>query len=149
MLNSVEETKAFIRQHEGKVNTIYKDHLGFKTWGIGHLVQPEDQLQEGIEYSDMAVEEFFKKDFQKALNGAKALLNEQLDDDYPDQLLYIMTCLVFQLGQAGMRKFKKMWSALRIPDYGLAATELLDSRFAKQTPKRAAETAELIRSLGA
>ena len=147
MLNTIEETKEFIRQHEGKVNKIYKDHLGFKTWGIGHLVQPSDQLQEGIEYSDKMVEEFFDKDFNNALNGAKSLLTEQMDDKYPIELLYIMTCLVFQLGQAGMRKFKNMWYALNIPDYGLAATELLDSRFAKQTPKRAEETAEMIRNL--
>lgn len=147
MLNTIEETKEFIREHEGKVNTIYKDNLGFKTWGIGHLVQPGDNLKEGIEYGDKVIEEFFEKDFNNALNGAKSLLNEQMDDQYPIELLYIMTCLVFQLGQAGMRKFKKMWIALNIPDYGLAATELLDSRFAKQTPKRAEETAELIRNL--
>lgn len=147
MLNTIEETKTFIRQHEGQINSIYKDHLGFKTFGIGHLVQPGDDLKEGIEYGDKVVEEFFEKDFNQALNGAKALLTEQLDDDYPIELLYIMTCLVFQLGQAGMRKFKNMWSALRIPDYGLAASELLDSKFAKQTPKRAEETAQLIRNL--
>jgi len=148
MLTTISDTMDFIRQHEGKVNKIYSDHLGFKTFGIGHLVQEDDMLEENKVYSEEVIEAFFHKDFDNALRGAKALLTEQLDDqDYPLELLYIMTCLVFQLGQAGMRKFKKMFAALNIPDYGLAATELLDSRFAKQTPKRAQETAEMIRSL--
>ena len=66
MLNSVEETKEFIRVHEGKVNKINKDILGYATFGIVHLFLPEDDLQVGVEYSDMAVYTFFKKDFHTA-----------------------------------------------------------------------------------
>ena len=40
-----------IKKHEGFVPKIYKDSLGFATIGYGHLVLPEEQWEEGKEYS--------------------------------------------------------------------------------------------------
>ncbi len=43
-----------------------------------------------------------------------------------------------------------MWAALkdqRTPDYKTAAAEMLDSRWAKQTPNRAKKMSELMASL--
>ena len=45
--------------------------------------------------------------------------------------------MVFQLGKTGVSKFKNMWKALSGVDYTTAAMEMLDSRWAKQTPNRA------------
>jgi lysozyme len=47
--------------------------------------------------------------------------------------------MVFQLGETGVSKFKNMWKALEQnpPEYTTAAMEMLDSRWAKQTPNRA------------
>ena len=41
-----EKIKEEIIKHEGKINKIYKDHLGNATFGVGHLVLPTDDLQE-------------------------------------------------------------------------------------------------------
>ena len=38
---NIEQCKAEITRHEGKVLEIYEDSLGYKTLGIGHLCQPE------------------------------------------------------------------------------------------------------------
>jgi len=58
-------------------------------------------------------------------------------------------CLVnmcFQLGYAGISKFVKMWNFLILDDFHGAAVEMLDSKWAKQTPERASELAEQMRS---
>jgi lysozyme len=41
-----------------------------------------------------------------------------------------------------------MWKALKVPDYQTAAIEMLDSRWAKQTPNRAGEMSSEMAGLG-
>ena len=54
--------------------------------------------------------------------------------------------MVFQLGIGGVSKFKKMWEALSKGDYGEASVQMMDSRWAKQTPKRAESLSAIMRS---
>jgi lysozyme len=58
--------------------------------------------------------------------------------------------MVFQLGETGVSKFKNMWKALEQdpPAYSVAASEMLDSRWAKQTPNRANGLANLMKGIG-
>ena len=58
--------------------------------------------------------------------------------------------MVFQLGKTGVSKFRNMWSALKDetpPNYKKAAAEMLDSRWAKQTPNRAKRMSDTMASL--
>ena len=54
--------------------------------------------------------------------------------------------MVFQLGIGGVSKFKNMWKALGEGDYQTASEEMLDSRWAKQTPKRATDLSNVMKS---
>ena len=58
--------------------------------------------------------------------------------------------MVFQLGKSGVSKFRNMWKALQQdpPDYKEAAVQMLDSRWAKQTPNRANDMANLMKGMG-
>ena len=49
----------------------------------------------------------------------------------------VIISMMYQMGHTGVMKFKKMISALENRDYGKAGDEMLDSRWAKQTPERA------------
>ncbi len=49
----------------------------------------------------------------------------------------ILISLAYQLGLAGVSQFQKMWMALSNGDFSLAAKEMLNSKWAKQTPNRA------------
>ena len=51
----------------------------------------------------------------------------------------------FNLGMAGLLKFKKMLTALELGAYYAAAAEALDSKWASQVGERAQRIAELIR----
>lgn len=57
----------------------------------------------------------------------------QIDKDAWD-ILYNMA---YQMGVSGVLKFKNMIKALEEQDYRQAAIEMLDSKWAKQTPNRA------------
>ena len=54
----------------------------------------------------------------------------------------VLTEMVFQLGFKGTSRFKKMLEAIEANDFTTAGIEMLDSRWAKQTPGRARRLAE-------
>lgn len=58
----------------------------------------------------------------------------------------VLVNMAFQLGKSGLDKFKKMRAAVNAEDWGEAARQMLDSRWAKQTPNRANELAEIMRT---
>ena len=134
-----------IKKHEGFVPKIYKDSLGFATIGYGHLVLPEEQWEEGKEYSKEQLEHVFKTDFNNAVGQATGLMDGMNLDDKAREVIIEM---VFQLGVGGVGKFKKMWEALRNKDYGEASFQMMDSRWAKQTPNRAESLSKVMRGCG-
>ena len=52
--------------------------------------------------------------------------------------------LAYQMGVGGLLRFKKMWAAIESGDFETAGVELLDSRYAKQTPNRAEKNARIL-----
>ena len=63
------------------------------------------------------------------------------------QMVIINMC--YQMGVSGVMKFKKALAAMKNGEWDIAATELLDSRWAKQTPNRANELADMTRGINA
>ena len=117
-----------VKRHEGYRNKVYLDTLGKRTVGVGHLCV-EDFLM-GI----------LEKDLQSAIDQADDMCkNLTISDDAK----IIIIEMIFQLGGTGVSKFRKMWQALQQdpPDYAEASVQMLDSRWAKQTPNRAQEMA--------
>ena len=53
--------------------------------------------------------------------------------------------MCYQMGPGGLRGFAKMLAAVEHGDYETAATEMLDSRWARQTPERAHRLADQMR----
>ena len=68
-------------------------------------------------------------------------------DDHPQPVKEVLIEMVFQLGVGGVSKFKKFLANLSTKTYHLAADEMLDSRWAKQTPMRAEKLSYIIREL--
>ena len=56
--------------------------------------------------------------------------------------------MIVQLGKTGVSKFKNMWKHLSALEYSDAASEMLDSRWAKQTPNRAQAMSSDMAALG-
>lgn len=138
-----EELKTQIKEHEGFVPRVYKDSLGKRTIGYGHLCVEPEQWDDDKEYTKEELELVFDKDFDEALKNAESLIGDRPVNFIAKQVLIEM---VFQLGIGGVGKFKKMWSALDKEDYGEASFQMTQSRWHDQTPKRCQSLAAKMRS---
>ena len=66
---NVEQLREQLKIDEGCVYEIYNDHLGYPTFGIGHLVResdPENGSPLGTEISEDRVNEAFDADVSKS-----------------------------------------------------------------------------------
>ena len=134
-----------VKKHEGYRNKVYLDTLGKRTVGVGHLCV-EDFWEDNKEYEEKFLMTILEHDLQTAIKGADRVLVEcPVLDDLAKEIIIEM---VFQLGETGVSKFKNMIKALKIPDYQTAAIEMLDSKWAKQTPERAAVMSSEMVALG-
>ena len=144
MFYNLDEVKERIKTHEGFVNYVYKDTLGKRTVGYGHLCTDDENWEDGKCYDNSYLNDVFEIDFMEATKQAEELISDLVLEKDANEIILEM---VFQLGKTGVSKFKKMWEALSGQDYNKAADEMLDSKWAKQTPNRAKELAEIMRSL--
>ena len=122
-----------IKESEGYVGTVYKDHLGIDTVGIGTRM-PIDE-----EEAELLLKHRLLKKIKHLLD-AKPIVSTL--DDNKQSVLFEMA---YQLGVNGLLKFKKMWSAIENNDFELASKEGLDSRWHKQTPERAEKLMAIMR----
>ena len=129
-----------VKDHEGYRNKVYLDTLGKRTVGVGHLCV-EDFWEDDKEYEEDFLMGILEKDLQSAIDQADDMCKD-LKISSDAKILIIE--MIFQLGGNGVSKFRKMWQALQQdpPDYAEASVQMLDSRWAKQTPNRAQEMAK-------
>jgi len=126
-------------RHEGVVLHGYEDHLGYLTIGVGRLI---DERRGGGLSKDEAMF-LLDNDIHRVVNN---LRKEDGFTGFPAPVKEALVNMEFQLGHRGLMNFKKMWAALRQHDWEGAAYEALDSNWATQTPNRAQEVTDMIRS---
>ena len=123
---------------EGQVNEIYHDHLGYATFGIGHLVlegDPEYGLAVGTSVSEDRVISCFAKDVETVISDCKKLHDGW--DGYPQEVKQIVANMMFNMGLTRLSKFKNHNAALQSGDWKEAAKEGRDSRWYSQVTSRA------------
>ena len=140
------DTKQRIKNHEGCIQEVYSDSLGLKTLGIGHLLTDKDDFEEGVTYPMEVINKLFEEDYNIAFNDAHDLLEDK-DIPYDPMVESVLIEMAFQLGLPRLKKFIKFIQGLQEEDYKKAADEMIDSRWAKQTPARAYELSTLIRNI--
>lgn len=120
---------AQLKRHEGFAATPYRCPAGVWTWGYGFTEITQDE-------ADMVLR-------LKVLELRHALY-ERIYHLTPARQAVIVN-MAFNLGIAGLGKFSRMWSAIGDGNYDLAATEMLNSKWARQVGNRAVELAEQMR----
>ena len=123
---------------EGIVNEIYLDHLGYPTFGIGHLVRdsdPESGSDVGTPVSPERCEEAFESDIQSVLSDCNKLYGSF--DSLPEEAQQIIANMMFNLGYPRLSKFKGMKRGVDSQDWNQAADEMVDSRWYRQVGARA------------
>jgi lysozyme len=138
-----------LRFEEGYRTKPYLCSEGYVTIGYGTKLHKEKGLDpEGfcIEFNGPIAEEFLNKDvadldialFKSEQGGVYDSLEEARVD--------IIISMAYQMGVGGVMKFKNMWAALAEENYEEAAKQMLDSKWARQTPARANRHAEVMRT---
>ena len=135
--NMTDKIIEMLRLHEGVERYVYTDHLGYETIGVGRCIRKNV----GLGLSDDEINYLLSNDVSRVtaeLGRFKWFpeLNEARRD--------AMINLCFQLGLTKLLKFKNFLASMEEGDYEAASTHLLDSLYARQTPARADEVAEII-----
>lgn len=129
-----------LKVDEGVVYAIYKDHLGYPTFGVGHLVldsDPEYGSEVGTVVSEERVKECFERDLDIAIEECNQLYEDGRFSNLPDEVQQILVNMMFNMGRTRLSKFKKMHAAILEGDWKTAAVEGRDSRWYKQVTNRA------------
>ena len=133
---------------EGVKYEIYKDHLGYPTFGIGHLVidsDPEYGQEVGTPVSEDRVIEAFDNDVQVVLADCERLYNDF--NVLPEEVQLIIANMMFNMGRPRLSKFKGMKAGVDAQDWNKAADEMIDSNWYKQVPNRAGRLVKRMRAL--
>ena len=125
---------------EGVVYELYNDHLGYPTFGVGHLVlesDPEYGQPIGTPVSEERVAECFDSDLGTAISECHALYGQGNFDGLPDEVQGILVNMMFNMGRTRLSKFKKMNTAVLDGDWKTAALQGRDSLWYRQVTNRA------------
>ena len=125
---------------EGVVYEIYLDHLGYKTFGVGHIVlesDPEHGYAVGEPVSVERVIECFNGDLDVAVSECVALYGADIWCGFPGEVQEILVNMMFNLGRPRLSKFRKMNAHLEDGEWASAAIEGRDSRWYRQVGNRA------------
>ena len=131
--------KEEIISDEGSVLKVYRDHLGYFTVGVGHLIIPSDEewgAGEGTPITQTRADELLFHDLGNVLKECEDSFPSRWRE-WPEEVRLIIANMAFNLGIPRLKKFKKMFAALNKGDYKQASIEGLDSRWAKQVHNRA------------
>ncbi|MAJ23778.1 MAG: hypothetical protein CMI75_08390 [Candidatus Pelagibacter sp.] len=136
---NIEQLRNELTQDEGCKLEIYRDHLGYPTCGIGHLITDFDEelfgQPEGTPVSQEKVNELFERDIQITLNECNDLYNNF--DVLPEEVQHIIANMMFNMGKPRLSRFVNMKKAVLEGDWKEASVQMQDSKWYQQVPNRA------------
>ena len=133
---------------EGIKHEIYLDHLGYPTFGIGHLVtesDPEHGQEVGTSVSEDRVIEAFESDLESVLSDCNRLYPDF--ESLPEEAQQIIANMMFNLGYPRLSKFRNMKACVDQKDWMGAGDEMMDSRWYNQVRNRARRLVERMRNV--
>lgn len=145
---NLEKLRAQLEIDEGVKYEIYNDHLGYPTFGVGHLVletDPEYNSPVGTSISESRVIEAFEQDCDNVLLDCTILYPDFYD--LPEEAQQIIANMMFNLGRTRLSKFKGMKRGVDAKDWNKAADEMIDSRWYKQVTNRAQRLVDRMRNV--
>ena len=130
------DLKQQLIRDEGSVSHAYKDSLGYWTIGVGRLIDS----RKGGGLSPDEIEYLLDNDIKAKTREVLLALPWMPRLSEPRQAVLIG--MAFQMGIGGLLKFKRMLGSIEDGQYVEAAEEMVKSRWAMQTPKRAYRMAQ-------
>ena len=144
----LEKLREELELDEGCKYEIYLDHLGYPTFGIGHLVtdnDPESGWEVGTSIDADRVYEAFESDIEGVLSDCSKLYSDF--EDLPEEAQRVIANMMFNMGYTRLSKFKNMKLSVDDRNWDIAADEMVDSRWYYQVPNRAKRLVERMRNI--
>jgi len=145
---NIDQLRKELEVDEGVKYEIYNDHLGYPTFGIGHLVidiDPEYGQEVGTPVSEDRVAEAFDKDVRTVIADCEILYPDF--DELPEECQLIIANMMFNMGRPRLKQFKGMKRGVDSRDWNAAADEMIDSNWYRQVPNRAGRLVKRMRAL--
>ena len=133
---NIDDFKEHLKWAEGVRNFPYEDSVGKLTIGVGRNL-------DDVGLSDEEVEHLLHNDAARAISDARCFA---FWDSLSDIRQFVIADLCFNLGITRFRGFVKTIAALDAGDYETAANEMEDSRWYRQTGRRARKLVRIMRS---
>ena len=144
----IDKLRGELEIDEGICHHVYLDHLGYPTFGIGHLIvegDPEYPGTEGEPVSPDRVIEAFEADLEGVLLDCKKLYVDF--DELPEEAQHIIANMMFNMGLTRLSKFKGMKRGVDNRDWNQAVDEMVDSRWYEQVTNRANRLVDRMRNI--
>ena len=144
----LEKLREELEIDEGVKYEIYNDHLGYPTFGIGHLItshDPENGWSVGTDVDEYRVIEAFEDDVQSVLSDCEKLYVQW--EHLPEEVQLIIANMMFNMGYTRLSKFRGMKRGVDARDWNAAADEMVDSRWYNQVTNRANRLVERMRNV--
>ena len=145
---NLERLREQLEIDEGVKYEVYNDHLGYATFGIGHLItarDPENGWSVGTDVDEYRVKEAFEDDVQGVISDCEKLYVQW--EHLPEEAQQIIANMMFNMGLTRLSKFKGMKRGVDSRDWNAAADEMVDSNWYRQVTNRADRLVERIRAL--
>jgi lysozyme len=145
---NLRKLRAQLAIDEGVKYEVYKDHLGYATFGIGHLItahDPENGWSLGTAVDEDRVIAAFEEDCESVLRDCSILYEDF--GDLPEEAQQVIANMMFNMGRPRLSKFKGMKRGVDSRDWNAAADEMVDSAWYRQVTNRANRLVDRIRAL--
>ena len=123
LLKASDDFKQALIQEEGVRYTVYRDVAGYPTVGVGHLVEPEDNLRVGDTISEDRAMAFLTADLAEAERGVRQLVGAlplyQHEFDALVDLVYNVG-----IGNVSPEQSPRLNAAIDAGDYDEVASQL-------------------------
>jgi lysozyme len=128
------QLKDHIKEYEGLSNVLYKCTSNKVSIGYGRNLEDVGISKDEAEY-------LLKNDIDIALDE----VSEHFDmPNLPEPAQIVLVDMCFNMGISRLLNFRNMIKAMEQDDWDKAADELLDSKYAAQTKRRARMNASLL-----
>ena len=145
---NLRKLRAQLAIDEGVKYEVYKDHLGYATFGIGHLItahDPENGWSVGTDVDEDRVIQAFESDCETVLSDCNILYEDF--GDLPEEAQQIIANMMFNMGRTRLSKFRGMKRGVDARDWDAAADEMVDSSWYKQVTNRAERLVKRMRAI--
>lgn len=135
----INKLKNHLLLDEGYRQFPYKCSAGKLTIGIGRNIEDVGITKEEADY-------LLENDIMEVITDLRKIFENF--DNLPEEVIYVLCNMRFQLGYGTFRKFKNFIKAIKAESFDEAARQMTDSRWYRQVPNRANRLISIMKNIG-